>query len=217
MIRAVVFDMDGLLIDTEQHLHACWGQAIREAGFPAERDALLGIRSLAREFAVPYFREKFGPEADCDSLWARRRELMEERIARFGIHKKAGLDELLDYLEANGYKKAVATATGPEKTEDYLTRIGVYHRFDRVVCATTVPHGKPMPDVYLYACGQIGERPEDCLALEDSDNGALAAHRAGCPVVMVPDLAGPLPETEAFLTGVASDLSKVIPILEGLR
>lgn len=70
-----------------------------------------------------------------------------------------------------------------------------------------------MPDVYLYACDQLGERPEHCLALEDSDNGALSAHRAGCRVVMVKDLAGPLPETECFLAGTADSLMDVIPIL----
>ena len=73
-----------------------------------------------------------------------------------------------------------------------------------------------MPDVYLYACEKIGEKPENCLALEDSDNGALAAYRAGCKVVMVKDLADPLPETARFLTGTAENLLEVIPILKQL-
>ena len=82
-----------------------------------------------------------------------------------------------------------------------MTSIGIYEKFDQVVCATMVPHGKPMPDVYLYVCEQIGEKPEECIAIEDSDNGVLSAYRAGCNVVMVPDLAGPKPETAELLTG----------------
>lgn len=74
-----------------------------------------------------------------------------------------------------------------------------------------------MPDVYLYACEQIGEHPEYCLAIEDSDNGALSAHRAGCHVVMVPDLAEPMPETAEYLEAVADDLSGLIPVLEAMK
>ena len=80
-----------------------------------------------------------------------------------------------------------------------------------------VPHGKPMPDVYLYVCEQIGEKPEECIAIEDSDNGVLSAYRAGCNVVMVPDLAGPKPETAELLTGLAENLVEVIPILEQMQ
>lgn len=216
-IHAVIFDMDGVLIDTERHLFDCWKQAAAEAGYTLTKEQLLGIRSLAAEFAIPHFRELMGEEFDYQAIRSRRKELMSAYIAEHGIDKKPCVDELLDYLHSHGYKTAVATATDPERAEKYLRSIGIYEKFDKVVCATTVPHGKPMPDVYLYACEQIGEKPLDCVAIEDSDNGALSAHRAGCHVVMVPDLAGPLPETEQYLAGVASDLSRVIPILEEMK
>ena len=216
-IHAVVFDMDGVLIDTERHLFDCWKQAAAEAGFTLTKEQLLGIRSLAAEFAIPHFRNLMGEKFDYHAIRNRRKELMSDYIKEHGIDKKPCVDELLDYLHSHGYKTAVATATDPERAEIYLRSIGIYEKFDRIVCATTVPHGKPMPDVYLYACEQIGEKPSDCVAIEDSDNGALSAHRAGCHVVMVPDLAGPLPETEQYLTGVASDLSRVIPILEEMK
>ena len=217
MINAVIFDMDGVLIDTERHLFDCWQQAAKEYGYRLTKEQLLGIRSLAAEFAIPHFRELMGEQFDYNAIRNRRKELMSAYIAEHGIDKKPCVDELLDYLHANGYKTAVATATDPERAKQYLSSIGIYEKFDKVVCATTVAHGKPMPDVYLYACEQIGEQPEHCLAIEDSDNGALSAHRAGCPVVMVPDLAGPLPETADYLEAVVKDLSGVIPVLEAMK
>lgn len=217
MIKAVIFDMDGILIDTEKYLYRYWKQAAQEAGFDPTHEQLLRFRSFAKEYAEPYFKEQLGQEFDYTAVRARRMELIRRHMAEHGVEKKPGVDEFLDWLTENGYKKAVSTASDAERTKDYLTQAGIYDRFDRIACAPSLPHGKPMPDVYLYACEQIKERPEDCLALEDSDNGALSAHRAGCRVVMVKDLAEPLPETAAFLEGTAENLLEVIPILERMK
>lgn len=217
MINAVIFDMDGLLINTEKYLYQYWKQVTLEAGFELSHEQLLSFRSFAGEFAAPKFREWFGEKFDYWKLRERRKELMGEHLAKYGVEKKEGVDELLCWLKEHGYKKAVATATDPERTKKYLTEIGIYGQFDQIVCAPTLPHGKPMPDVYLHACDRIGEKPENCLALEDSDNGALSAHRAGCKVIMVKDLAEPLPETEKFLIGTAENLLDVISLIKELE
>lgn len=217
MINAVIFDMDGLLINTEKYLFRFWKQAAAEAGYDLSDEQLLGIRSLAAEFAIPRFREIMGAGFDYTAIRNRRKELMSGHLEQNGVEKKPGVEILLQWLTEHGYKKAVATATDMERTRKYLSEIGILEQFDQIVCAPSVPHGKPMPDVYLHACAQIGERPENCVALEDSDNGALSAYRAGCKVIMVPDLAEPLPETEEFLTGVAENLEAVIPLLQKLE
>lgn len=217
MIHAVIFDMDGILIDTEKYLYRYWKQAAQEAGYDLTHEQLLRFRSFSREYAEPYFKEFLGPGFDFQAVRRRRMELMRAHLETYGVEKKPGVDELLDWLTDNGYKKAVSTATDAERARKYLTQIGVYDRFDQVACAPSLPHGKPMPDVYLYACEKINEKPEHCLALEDSDNGALSAHRAGCRVVMVKDLAGPLPETARFLEGTAENLTEVIGILKRLK
>lgn len=216
MINAVIFDMDGVLIDTEKYLYQFWKQATQELGYELTHEQLLRFRSFSKEYAEPFFKEMLGQEFDFQAVRRRRIELMRAHLETYGVEKKPGVDEFLGWLTDNGYKKAVSTATDAERTKKYLTQIGIYDQFDRISCAPSMPHGKPMPDVYLYACEQIGEKPENCLALEDSDNGALSAHRAGCRVVMVKDLAGPLPETDCFLEGTADSLMEVIPILKRL-
>lgn len=199
MIKAVIFDMDGVLIDTEKWLNVYWQQAAREAGFAVTREHGLAIRSLASKFAGPYLQNIFGPDFDYEAIRARRKQLMKEHIEKNGIEKKPGVDEILDYLCAKKIKTAVATATDPERTRQYLTQIGIYDKFDQIVSATTVKNGKPEPDVYLYACEQIHEKPGDCIAVEDSPNGILSAYHAGLSVVMVPDLTEPDEETAKLL------------------
>ena len=213
-LRAVIFDMDGLLIDTEKHLVRCWCQAAQEMGFDMQRRHALHIRSLAGKYAAPYLKSELGEDFDYFRVRERRKELVAQALAEYGLERKKGAPELLKWLKEKGIRTAVATATDEERATRYLTEIGVLSYLDRVVCATMVENGKPMPDVYLYACRQLGERPQDCLALEDSPNGVLSAWRAGCGVVMVPDLTQPDEEIRPILTGLAPDLSAVIPLIE---
>lgn len=207
MIKAVIFDMDGILIDTEKWLNIYWQQAAKEAGFEVTREDGLAIRSLAGKYAGPYLRGIFGDSFDYEAIRERRKELMREHIAKYGIEKKPGVDDILSYLAEKNIKRAVATATDPERTKQYLTQIGIYDKFDKIVSATTVENGKPQPDVYLYACEQIGEKPEYCIAVEDSPNGVLSAYRAGLSVVMVPDLTEPDEETAKMLYARIDTLS----------
>lgn len=214
MIKAVIFDMDGVLIDTEKWLNKYWVQSAREAGYDAKPEHALGIRSLAGKYAAPYLQNIFGTEFPYWTIRERRKELMKEHIAKHGIEKKPGVDEVLDYLKAKGIKVAVATATDPARTAEYLKKIGIYEKFDKIVCATMVENGKPKPDIYLYACEQIGEKPEDCIAVEDSPNGIISATTAGLRTIMVPDLTEPDEETAKRIVAKAETLYDIILLLE---
>lgn len=213
-MKAVIFDMDGILIDTERWLNKYWCQAALEAGFAMKPEHALAIRSLDTKLTEPYLKSIFGEEFDYQKIRMRRRELVNEHIRKHGIDKKPGVDEILCYLREKGIKTAVATATEPVRAKEYLTAIGVYEKFDRVISATTVKNGKPAPDVYLYACEQIGEKPEDCIAVEDSPNGVLSAYKAGLSVVMVPDLSEPDEATSKMLIKKVERLDEMIPFLE---
>lgn len=216
-IQGVIFDMDGLIIDTEKWLQKYYLKSARQLGYDMKPEDVLAIRSLAREYAEPFLKERVCKDFDIDKIKELRKGYMDEHIKRYGIEKKKGIDELLAYIKANNIKCAVATATAPDRTEQYLNMIGLYDKFDKIVCATTVKHGKPQPDVYLEACACVGLPPQNCIALEDSPNGILSAYRAGCVPVMVPDLTQPDEETAKIIYAKADDLSKVIDIIEQLN
>lgn len=214
MICAVIFDMDGVLIDTEKHYNAAWCQAATEAGFPFTREHALLLRSCEAKEGEKLMQGIFGPSFDYYAIRERRRELVRERLAQYGLEKKPGVEETLRFLRAKGIKTAVATATALDITKSHLTTIGVCDLFDSIVSAKNVAHGKPEPDVYLYACEQIGERPQDCMAVEDSPNGILAAYRAGLRTVMVPDLTQPDEELAKYLYACVNSLSDLCELVD---
>lgn len=214
MICAVIFDMDGVLIDTEKHYNAAWCQAATEAGFPFTREHALLLRSCEAKEGEKLMQGIFGPSFDYYAIRERRRELVRERLAQYGLEKKPGVEETLRFLRAKGIKTAVATATSLDITKSHLTTIGVYDLFDSIVSAKNVAHGKPEPDVYLYACEQIGERPQDCMAVEDSPNGIMAAYRAGLRTVMVPDLTQPDEELTKYLYACVNSLSDLCELVD---
>ncbi len=214
MIKAVIFDMDGLILDTEKLLVKYWCQAAAEAGFPMQREHALHIRSLHRRFAIPYLQGLFGEEFDYLKVRNRRMELMAQHLGDNPPELKKGVPELLDYLSGRGIPSAIATATDLARTEAYLGKTGILGRFDRIVCATMVEYGKPKPDIYLYAAEQLGLSPSECMALEDSPNGVRSAAAAGCVTVMVPDLTRPDEELLGLIHAEADSLLDVPAILE---
>ena len=217
MINAVIFDMDGVLIDTEKYLNKYWIQAATEAGFDFKREHGLMIRSLAGKYAAPFLQGIFGEKFDYWTIRDRRKALMAKHLEEKGVEKKPFVDETLDELRAMGIKIAVATATDRERASAYLKEIGIYDKFDKIVCADMVKNGKPQPDIYLYACECIGESPENCVAVEDAPNGILAARRAGLYTVMVPDLAGPDEEILPYICDCADTLKDVPGIVTRLN
>ncbi len=217
MIKAVIFDMDGLLLDTEKLLVKFWVQAANEAGFPMTREHALNIRSLHRKFAIPYLQGLFGSDFDYVKIRSRRMELMKEHLSRSELELKPGAKELLDFLNEHGISAAVATATDFERTKEYLTQVGIFDRFDKIVCAAMVESGKPKPDIYLYAAKELGLDPRECMALEDSPNGVKSAAAAGCITVMVPDLTQPGEDLLELIYAKADSLENVKEIIGQFR
>lgn len=213
-IKAVIFDMDGLLLDTEKLLVRFWVQAANEAGFPMTRENALAIRSLHRSFAVPYLRGLFGERFDYVKIRSRRMELMNEYLSENPLEVKDGARELLDFLRERGILAAVATATDLERTEKYLTRAGLFGCFDKIVCASMVERGKPEPDIYIYAARALGFEPRECAALEDSPNGVRSAAGAGCKTIMIPDLTEPDAELSELICARCDSLRNVINIID---
>ena len=216
MIKAVIFDMDGVLIDTEKHYFTCWKQASAEAGFPFTDEQALSLRSCDAKVAEKMMKKIFGEGFDYYAIRERRRQLVKETLEKFGLERKPEVEETLKALRKRKIKTVVATATPLELAKEHLSKLGMLELFDFIVSAKEVEHGKPAPDVYLYASQQIGEKPEECIAVEDSPNGILSAYRAGLKPVMVPDLTQPDKELELLLFGCVKSLSGVCQIIDNL-
>ena len=209
MIKAVIFDMDGTLIDTEKIYRIFWPKALAEFGYTMTDEQALAMRSLGRPFAPARLKEWFGEGVDYKAVRQRRKKLMEKYLDREGIECKPGVLELLQYLREKGIITAIATATDLERTEKYLEMTKLMPYFDKIISASMVAEGKPSPDVYLYACEQLHMAPKECIAVEDSPNGVLSAYRAGCRVVMVPDQTQPYEELRKCLYACVDTLAEI--------
>lgn len=208
-IQAVLFDMDGTLIDTECYYRRCWPRALAAFGYHMTDAQALSMRSLGRPFAPEQLKSWFGEELDYWAVRDRRKALMEEMIAREGIRLKPGAEELLEHLNQKKITAAVATATDLERANRYLEQVGLLGCFDRVISATQVEKGKPAPDIYEFACRELGVEPGTCIAVEDSPNGVRSAYEAGCQVIMVPDQSEPDGELARCLLACVPSLADI--------
>ena len=215
-VDGVLFDMDGVILDTEKLYSRFWQEAAIALGFPMTREQALGMRSLNSKAGAAKIHSYFGEEADFVAIRSKRIELMDAFVEREGVDLKPGIHELLAYLKEKGIKTSIATSSPIERTMKYLGRVGLDKSFDEIVSGYMVPHGKPEPDIYLYAADKLGALPENCLVIEDSPSGSTAGFKAGCITVMVPDQDQPDEEIKKLLFAKADSLLHVIELLEAL-
>lgn len=208
-IKAVIFDLDGTLIDTEKYYRVAWPAAAKHFGYDMSDEQSLLLRSLGQPFAPAQFKEWFGPDCNYEEIKNYRKKLMNDILEKNGIELKPGAMEILNYLKSNGFLTAMATANPYDRTVKYLKQLELYDYFDKIICATMVKEGKPSPDVYDYSCKELNLSPDECIAVEDSPNGVLSAYRAGCKVIMIPDQSQPDEELIRCLYAKCDTLSDI--------
>ena len=200
-MKAFIFDMDGLMFDTERLMISAWDYAGEQLGLGKTGYMVLKTLGSNTESCNRIWREEFGPDVDVAAMWRHTRVFLDDYYAHQAAPVKPGLQELLIYLKAQGYALAVASSTRREKVEKHLTTAGVRYFFDAVIGGDMVERSKPDPDIYLKAAAALGVDPADCTALEDSRNGLLSAHAAGMQAIMVPDLWQPDDTVADFTIG----------------
>lgn len=212
-IKAVIFDLDGTLIDTEKIYRKVWPLAVADLGYKMEDWQFLAMRSLGRPFAPLKFKEWFGEEFDYIEARRIRKTYFDAYISEHGISRKQGAIELLEYLKSKGITTAIATATDLTRAAEYMEMTGINGYFDKVISATDAKEGKPSPDVYLNACKVLGLNPNECVAVEDAPNGIKSASSAGLKVIMVPDQSGLEEELEPLIYACVDSLDKICDII----
>jgi len=208
-MKAVVFDMDGLMFDTERVAILAWDYAGEKMGIGKAGYMVYKTLGINVEASNQIWKKEFGDRYNEEELWKYTREFNNDFYAKNKVPVKKGLYILLEYLKANGYKLAVASSTSKRGVERNLKSAGVLEYFDAVICGDMVEKSKPEPEIYVKACEALGVEPAEALALEDSRNGLLSAHRAGMKVIMVPDLWEADEEVKEFLWTMCSDLEEV--------
>ncbi len=209
LMNTIIFDMDGLMFDTEKVFIKAWDYAgvklgIGKAGYMTMKTLGMNI-IMSRKI----WFDEFGDNYNEDDLRKYTKEFLVKYYSENKVPVKKGLYTLLDYLHNKGYKLAVATSSPKWEVESHLKDANVYDYFSVIVCGDMVNKSKPEPEIYLKACELLQEDPVDCFALEDSKNGLLSAYRAGCKPIMVPDLWQPDEEIIELLYGKFADLEEV--------
>lgn len=208
-LEGVIFDMDGLLLDSEQIAYDIGRQVSLDLGIPWTREIALQMVGLnAREHEI-LLKGAFGQDYPLEAHRAEFGRRYEAVIAAGGIPLKPGVHALFDALDAAGLPRGVATSTRRSRALPKLESVGLLVRITTVVAGDEVPRGKPAPDIYLAAAARLAVRPEACLALEDSNAGVRAALAAGMRVVMIPDLLAPADDIRAAAIPVVPSLHAI--------
>ena len=208
-IKAVIFDMDGLLLDTERVALSTFVAACRKHDFEPDVNIYykcIGTNDVrTKEILLEGYGRDFPYEA-INELW---RDLYHIETWEKPISPKAGALNLLQHLEQRGMRRVVVTSSHHSSALKKLANCKMLHYFDFVLGGDQVKQGKPHPEMYLTACARLGEEPAQCLALEDSDNGVRSATSAGLVVIQVPDLLSHSPEVKAFGHRIVRSLTEV--------
>ena len=215
-IEGVVFDVDGVLFDTERLMHQVWLEVGTEMGWPQVGDLYLDIVGQNRTDICVKMDRLFGPEFPKDEFLVRCSERGQEWMERDGVPLKPGVREIMDFLQASNIPIALATSTVMERTKRRMELTNLTHYFQAMITGDQVLHSKPDPEIYLLACKALGTDPRRTIAVEDSHNGIRSASAAEMPIVMVPDMVAPTEELDALLWKRCSSLVELRQELEAI-
>ena len=212
--KAVIFDMDGVIFDSERCVIECWKVIADKHDVKGIEPVLMKCLGVTYEEGKKIFLKHYGADFPYDERKKERSDLYHKRYDNGRLPLKTGIRELLIYLKENGYKVGVASSTREAIVSKQLVDAALRKYFDNLTCGDMLERSKPEPDIYLMACEKLGVKPEEAIAIEDSYNGIKSAYRAGMFPIMVPDLAEPNEEMKTLAGTILGSLVEVKEWLE---
>lgn len=211
--NAVVFDMDGVIFDSERAVMQCWKEVASRHNIPDIEKAILACTGTTMVRTREIMLNLYGADFPYDEYARESSAIFHSRYDGGRLPMKPGVKELLTFLKERGKKIALASSTRQQVVTDELRDAGIIEYFDRIICGDMVSRSKPAPDIFLKACEELNVSPSDSYAIEDSYNGIRAAHAGGLHPIMVPDLLPADEEMQSLAEIILPNLTSVIEYL----
>ena len=216
IIKGILFDMDGVLLDTERLSTKAWLEVANKWGIDLSETFINSFKGMTVDGSKHIFLKRFGCDFPYHFFRAERNKYVQQFIKEEGVPVKKGVYEILDYAKARNIKTAIATSTKRSIAEEYLKSTDILDRVDHIVCGDEIIKSKPEPDIYLEAAYKIKIDIRDCLVIEDSNAGIVAGFTSGAKVIFVPDVIKLLPQNRTKVFQTAKDLNFVTNIIDNL-
>jgi beta-phosphoglucomutase family hydrolase len=216
-IDAIIFDMDGVLIDSERISFECYQEVFKEYNYEIEEKFY--VKFIGRNVAgiKEIMLGEYGSDFPFDDIYKKKAQLALETTNKNGVKIKQGVHELIDYLKEEGYRIAVATSTRRERALELLEEAKIKGKVDFIICGDEVENSKPNPEIFLKAAKGLGVNSEKCVVIEDSDAGITAAHAAKMTGIHVPDMKQLEDDTQELAFRVCKSLDEVREYLEEIK
>lgn len=214
MMKAVIFDMDGVIFDTERLVLECWAEVAKNHGITDIEEACQACLGVNEKETRMILTERYGEDFPYEQYCKEASEIFAEKTEGKGIPEKPGVRELIAWLKKRGTRIGLATSSSEKDVLGKLDAAGLRFSFDAIVCGDMVERSKPEPDIYQEACHMLHVKPEKAFAVEDSYNGVRSASQAGMRVIMVPDLMPPNKEMRRLASVILPSLKDVPEYIE---
>ena len=216
MIKAIIFDMDGLMIDSERVTFECYQERLKDMNLTMDEEFYKTLLGKPIKGIYQRFYDVYGNDFPIQNVIQDVHQLMAERFETEGVPVKKGLVELLHYLKDNNYKTIVATSSNRDRVDKILAQAKITEFFDDSICGDEVTKGKPNPEVFLKSCQTLGVNVDEAIVLEDSEAGIQASYDANIKVICIPDMKYPEKQYEEKTFKILKDLTEVTAYLKSL-
>ncbi len=216
MIKAIIFDMDGLMIDSERVTFECYQERLKDMNLTMDEEFYKTLLGKPIKGIYQRFYDVYGNDFPIENVIQDVHQLMAERFETEGVPVKKGLVELLHYLKDNNYKTIVATSSNRDRVDKILAQAKITEFFDDSICGDEVTKGKPNPEVFLKSCQKLDVNVDEAIVLEDSEAGIQASYDANIKVICIPDMKYPEKQYEEKTFKILKDLTEVTAYLKSL-